>query len=634
MNLKGTLVEREAASLLALKIKAPEGKTPKGIARPVSAQRRTDETILRVRANTPKYRGAMTGSSDVHGLTLNSPRFTSFRGLSPKAFFSISTSNSKARCISNGKSRIENNVSQSQTANSKDKSIKENIKAEEPVREQSLPKKTVSSACFRTMDNRPSSTKAHGSLSTGKLFGDQVKKENISVQFLSVKSQKTLITKKSSRPDSLSSRTDQTQKKVKQPPKLQISIGLGEILAVEEPVEKRRRKGGSSTEVLRNISNLPLPTPSKASRGTPKVALDQFITKLDKGSSFLTNILNESTASIKMGKKARPPTTGFLQSKTTKNTPSQSSQDIFVSAIQAHELTEIKLQPETQTKSQNKHKETLSEEPCIEETGYYMTCLEKYNRQANLEGEYFCQLYREHFLQSFQALSFCRMLPPVAQWVLQSKKVVLPQLPGFEQRKTIVFDLDETLIHCNESKELPSDVILPIAFPSGEIVDAGINIRPFAIEMLKELSTLFEIIVFTASHGCYANVVLDYLDPAREIIHHRLFRETCVQTDEGIFVKDLRVIANRDLKNMCLVDNAAYSFAYQLDNGIPIVPFYDNHDDKELLHLTNYLKSLLLVEDVREVNRKAFKMSAFQETDSTEELYAQLFPKGINPTHN
>jgi len=29
-------------------------------------------------------------------------------------------------------------------------------------------------------------------------------------------------------------------------------------------------------------------------------------------------------------------------------------------------------------------------------------------------------------------------------------------------KKTIVFDLDETLIHCNESTDIPSDIILPI----------------------------------------------------------------------------------------------------------------------------------------------------------------------------
>jgi CTD small phosphatase-like protein 2 len=65
---------------------------------------------------------------------------------------------------------------------------------------------------------------------------------------------------------------------------------------------------------------------------------------------------------------------------------------------------------------------------------------------------------------------------------------------------------------------------LPITFPTGEVIEAGINIRPYAFEILKNLSKNFEIIVFTASHSCYANVVLDYLDPNNEYIHHRLFR--------------------------------------------------------------------------------------------------------------
>ena len=34
-----------------------------------------------------------------------------------------------------------------------------------------------------------------------------------------------------------------------------------------------------------------------------------------------------------------------------------------------------------------------------------------------------------------------------------------------------MFDLDETLIHCNESTSMPSDVILPIVFPTGDVVE-------------------------------------------------------------------------------------------------------------------------------------------------------------------
>ncbi len=47
-------------------------------------------------------------------------------------------------------------------------------------------------------------------------------------------------------------------------------------------------------------------------------------------------------------------------------------------------------------------------------------------------------------------------------------------------KKTIVFDLDETLIHCNDNVNSNNDVKLPIKFPTGELIEAGINIRPYA----------------------------------------------------------------------------------------------------------------------------------------------------------
>ena len=63
-------------------------------------------------------------------------------------------------------------------------------------------------------------------------------------------------------------------------------------------------------------------------------------------------------------------------------------------------------------------------------------------------------------------------------------------------------------------------------------------------------------------------------------------------------IKDLRII-NREMKNMVLVDNAAYSYIHQLANGIPIIPYYQGKKDMELKMLEQYLKGLLLVDDVR-----------------------------------
>ena len=68
--------------------------------------------------------------------------------------------------------------------------------------------------------------------------------------------------------------------------------------------------------------------------------------------------------------------------------------------------------------------------------------------------------------------------------------------------------------------------------------------------------------MFTASHKFYADVVLDYLDPNNELIHHRLYRDSCFQTEDGVYIKDLRIIKNRTLKDMVIVDNAVYSFGF------------------------------------------------------------------------
>jgi len=81
---------------------------------------------------------------------------------------------------------------------------------------------------------------------------------------------------------------------------------------------------------------------------------------------------------------------------------------------------------------------------------------------------------------------------------------------------------------------------------------------------------------------------------------------------DSIFIKDLRIL-NRRLNDVVIVDNAAYSFAYQIDNGIPIISWYDDKNDIELQNLISYLNTLAKQEDIRELNRKTFKLKTFYE---------------------
>ncbi len=75
-----------------------------------------------------------------------------------------------------------------------------------------------------------------------------------------------------------------------------------------------------------------------------------------------------------------------------------------------------------------------------------------------------------------------------------------------------------------------------------------------------------------------------------------------------MYIKDLRVFKNRELKDMIIVDNAVFSFGAQLANGVPITPFKDDREDKEFIFLMNYLDKLKEYEDMRDFNREAFKM--------------------------
>ncbi|CAD8110098.1 unnamed protein product [Paramecium sonneborni] len=269
----------------------------------------------------------------------------------------------------------------------------------------------------------------------------------------------------------------------------------------------------------------------------------------------------------------------------------------FVTQVKAP-LTENKnnqknLKPESTKASNNSIKDNIKRKTSQERNNdiaflYYFSSIIKGYMQIEITRP--IELIREHLLQTMQASIFQKSVKIANNF--EDKKINLPST----SKKTIVFDLDETLIHCNESIQIQGDVVLPIKFPSGEIIEASINIRPYAQQILKTLNKHFELIVFTASHSCYANVVIDYLDPNKNLISHRFFRDSCMQTEEGAYIKDLRVIGNRSMNNMVLIDNAAYSFCLQPLNGIPIINYYDNKMDQELLYLQNYLMALKSLE--------------------------------------
>lgn len=64
-------------------------------------------------------------------------------------------------------------------------------------------------------------------------------------------------------------------------------------------------------------------------------------------------------------------------------------------------------------------------------------------------------------------------------------------------------------------------------------------------------------------------------------------------------MKDLRIFRGIDPKNLLIIDNYVYSFAFHLENGIPIVPFFGEKDDKEMIKVIKYLNNIHDKDDLR-----------------------------------
>ena len=81
-----------------------------------------------------------------------------------------------------------------------------------------------------------------------------------------------------------------------------------------------------------------------------------------------------------------------------------------------------------------------------------------------------------------------------------------------------------------------------------------------------------------------------------------------METKNGFYIKDLRILKNRQLKNLVIVDNLVHSFGFQLENGIPILEFFDDRKDCELKCMIDYLLKAYKADDIREFNAANIKL--------------------------
>lgn len=178
--------------------------------------------------------------------------------------------------------------------------------------------------------------------------------------------------------------------------------------------------------------------------------------------------------------------------------------------------------------------------------------------------------------------------------------------PVKQGKKTLVLDLDETLIHSSKYLAHPEVESFKVEFDNIEddkIVKEHlyIQLRPGVREFLEFANSHFDVFVFTFGVEEYADKILDVLCPKIDK-DHRYYRDSCELRNHGKMVhKDLDIF-KRPLTDLILVDDNVSAQKYHPDNSIQIQQWKGTPNDHAL---TDWLIPILIecesAPDVRSV---------------------------------
>ncbi|KAI5250421.1 hypothetical protein E4T43_00190 [Aureobasidium subglaciale] len=176
-------------------------------------------------------------------------------------------------------------------------------------------------------------------------------------------------------------------------------------------------------------------------------------------------------------------------------------------------------------------------------------------------------------------------------------------------KKTLIIDLDETLIHSMAKGGRMSTghmVEVKIQGPiggNGMVLGPQVPIlyyvheRPHCHDFLRKVCKWYNLIIFTASVQEYADPVIDWLERERKYFSGRYYRQHCTFRN-GAYIKDLTQV-EPDLSKVMILDNSPLSYIFHEDNAIPIEGWISDPTDNDLLHLVPLLEGLQYVTDVR-----------------------------------
>jgi len=174
-------------------------------------------------------------------------------------------------------------------------------------------------------------------------------------------------------------------------------------------------------------------------------------------------------------------------------------------------------------------------------------------------------------------------------------KMLLPESDG-TRSKTLVIDLDETLVHA-EFKNLPSRKYEhAVSFKwRGRVCTAYIAVRPGCARFLETMAKYYELVIFTASVQPYCDQVLSMIDP-KGLIKYKLYRGHCDLKPGNLYLKDLGKLG-RDMNQVVIIDDRPEAYGLHPQHAIPILSWCDDPEDKELIMATDLLEEVAKSDD-------------------------------------
>lgn len=148
--------------------------------------------------------------------------------------------------------------------------------------------------------------------------------------------------------------------------------------------------------------------------------------------------------------------------------------------------------------------------------------------------------------------------------------------PSRKHLKTLILDLDETLIHSmSKGGRSSSGHMVEVRLNAASLgLGSGggapataqhpilywVNKRPYCDEFLRRICKWYNLVVFTASVQEYADPVIDWLESEKKFFSARYYRQHCTFR-QGAYIKDLSSV-EPDLSKVMILDNSPLSYLF------------------------------------------------------------------------